>query len=89
MTVGEAAGLLGILERQVKRLLAECRRDGASALAHGHRGKRPANALDPQLENQVLQLAQATYQGFNRHHLTENLRNERRSTSLGPPWTGG
>ncbi len=29
--------------------------------------------MDPQLSKQVLQLAQNTYQGFNRHHLTEML----------------
>ncbi|HUY08139.1 MAG TPA: helix-turn-helix domain-containing protein [Candidatus Dormibacteraeota bacterium] len=39
VTVGVAAGLLGISERQVKRLRAEYRREGASALAHGNRGQ--------------------------------------------------
>ena len=73
VTVGEAAQLLGISERQVKRLRAEYRREGAGALAHGNRGKRPANALDPQLTKQLLQLAQTTYQGFNQQHLTEML----------------
>jgi hypothetical protein len=29
--------------------------------------------VDPQVAKQVLQLAQTTYQGFNRHHLTEML----------------
>ncbi len=32
----------------MKRLRAEYPREGAGALAHGNRGKRPANALDPQ-----------------------------------------
>jgi len=73
VTVGEAARLLGISKRQVQRLRAEYRRDWAGALVHGNRGRLPANAVDPQLSKQVWQLAQTTYQGFNRHHLTEML----------------
>jgi transposase len=73
VTVGEAAQLLGIAGRQVKRLRAAYRREGARALAHGNRGRRPANAADPQLAKQVLKLAQTTYQGFNRRRLTEQL----------------
>jgi len=71
--VGGAAQLLGISERQVKRLRAEYRREGAGALAHGNRRKRPANALDLELARRVLDLAETTYQGFNRQHLTEML----------------
>ena len=55
------------------RLRAAYRREGARALAHGNRGRRPANAADPQLAKQVLKLAQTTYQGFNRRRLTEQL----------------
>jgi len=73
VTLGEAAGLLGISERQVKRLRAEYRQEGAGALAHGNRGRRPANAADLELARRVLDLAQTTYQGFNRQHLTEML----------------
>jgi len=42
VTVGESAWLLGISERQVKRLRAEYRQEGAAALMHGSRGRRPA-----------------------------------------------
>ncbi|HUY09855.1 MAG TPA: helix-turn-helix domain-containing protein, partial [Candidatus Dormibacteraeota bacterium] len=40
--LGEAAGLLGISERQVKRLRAAYRQEGAAGLVHGNRGRRPA-----------------------------------------------
>jgi transposase len=73
VALGEAAGLLGISERQVKRLRAEYRQEGPTALVHGNRGRRPANAADLELARRVLDLAQTTYQGFNRQHLTEML----------------
>jgi transposase len=73
VTVGEAAGLLGISEGQVKRLRADYRREGAAALAHGNRGRRPGNAAEMGLTRRVVELATTTYQGFNRHHLTEML----------------
>jgi hypothetical protein len=43
----EAAELLGVSIRQVRRLRAAYRERGAAALAHGNRGRRPAHALDP------------------------------------------
>jgi len=73
LSADQAGQLLGLAERQVRRLRADYRREGAGALMHGNRGRKPANAVDPQLAKQVLQLAQTTYQGFNRHHLTEML----------------
>jgi transposase len=73
VTVGEAAGLLGISERQVKRIRADYRREGAAALPHGNRGRRPGNAAEMGLTRRVVELATTTYQGFNRHHLTEML----------------
>ena len=84
VTVGEAAQLLGISERQVKRLRAEYRRERAGALAHGNRGKRPANAVDLEVAQRVVELAQTTYLGFNQQHLTEMLA-EREGLHLSRP----
>jgi transposase len=69
----EAAELLGISIRQVRRLRAAYRERGAAALAHGNRGRRPAHAIDPSLAARVVELATSTYAGFNREHLTEML----------------
>jgi len=69
----EAAELLGVSVRQVRRLRAAYRLRGAAALAHGNRGRRPAHALDPGLAARVVELATSTYAGFNRQHLTEML----------------
>ena len=73
MTAREAAEILGLCLRQVKRILARYRREGAAALAHGNRGSKPHNALDAGLKRRVLELAQSTYAGYNHQHLTELL----------------
>jgi transposase len=69
----EAAELLGVSIRQVRRLRAAYRERGAAALAHGNRGRRPAHALDQALALRVVELATSTYAGFNHQHLTEML----------------
>lgn len=46
-TAKEAAELLDLSIRQVRRILAAYRKEGAAALAHGNRGRKPANATDP------------------------------------------
>ncbi len=45
MEAGGAAAVLGISERQVWRLLAAYREEGAAGLVHGNRGRKPANML--------------------------------------------
>ncbi len=70
----EAAKLLGISERHGWRILRAYRRDGPAAVAHGNRGRRPANAYPEELKARLLELAQGRYQGINHCHLTELLR---------------
>ena len=41
----QAAEILGISERQVRRIMAAYRRDGAAALVHGNRGPKPRNSV--------------------------------------------
>lgn len=72
-TVGEAAILLSLSLRQTKRLLARFRREGAAALAHGNRGRKPRHALAPEVRDRVLNLAQTIYQGLNHQHFAELL----------------
>jgi transposase len=69
----EAAEVLDLSLRQVGRLLAAYRKEGAAALAHGNRGRKPYHALNEGLRNRVLELAQSTYAGCNTQHLTELL----------------
>jgi len=69
----EAADLLDLSLRHVRRILAAYRREGAAALAHGNRGRRPHNALDTRRKEQVIALARSTYAGCNNQHFTELL----------------
>jgi len=59
--------------RHVRRLLAAYRKEGAQALAHGNRGRKPGNALDEGLKERVVELARSIYAGCNFQHFTELL----------------
>lgn len=69
----EAAEVLGLSLRQVRRLLAAYRKEGARALAHGNRGRKPYHALEHPLKEQVIGLSGTTYAGCNTQHFTELL----------------
>ena len=74
MTTEQAATLMGVSARHTRRILAAYRRDGAAALAHGNRGRRPANATPDPLATDVVVLARTRYAGVNHTHLSELLR---------------
>ena len=73
MRGGEAAVVLEVSLRHVRRLLAAYRVEGALGLAHGNRGRKPPNTLDGALRKQVIELAGSTYAGCNTQHYTELL----------------
>ena len=72
-TVAEAAASLGLSARQVRRVLAAYRQEGAAALAHGNRGRRPAHTTALEVREQVITLAQTLYAGCNQQHLRDLL----------------
>ena len=82
LDVREASRILGVSERHGWRILAAYRKEGAAALAHGNRGRRPANALGEETKEWVVELAKTRYQGFNHTHLAELL-GEREGVVLG------
>ena len=82
MTVDQAATLMGVSTRHTWRLLAAYRKDGAAALAHGNRGRRPSNTTSDTLIARVVHLARTRYQGANHTHLSELLR-EREGMDVG------
>jgi len=45
MTIIEAANMLGLSERQIKRLKKGVQTEGANALVHKNRGRSPKHAL--------------------------------------------
>ena len=82
MTTEQAATLMGVSARHTRRMLAAYREDGAAALAHGNRGRRPANATPNALATDVIRLARSRYAGVNHTHLSELLR-EREGIDIG------
>ena len=73
VTVVEAAGLMGVSERHAWRLLAAYREEGAVAVAHGNRGRKPSTTTCPSTQQRVMELAKGTYAGLSHTHLTQML----------------
>jgi hypothetical protein len=73
LTLEQAATYLQLSTRQVRRLLGGLRADGATALVHGNRNRRPANRVDDATAARVIELARTEYAGFNPVHLAESL----------------
>ena len=73
VTAVKAAGLMGVSERHGRRLLAAYRKEGAAAIAHGNRGRKPSTTTCPDTQHRVRELAEGRYAGFNHTHLTEML----------------
>ena len=71
--VREATEVLGVSERHAWRLLAAYRKEGAAALAHGNRGRRPANAILEEMKQRVVSVVRERYLGVNHTHLAELL----------------
>ena len=74
MAIDQAATLMGVSARHTWRLLAAYRKDGAAALAHGHRGRRAPNTTPEKTKAEALRLARTRYSGTNHSHLSELLR---------------
>jgi transposase len=73
LTAPEAAELMSLSQRQERRLRQAFLCDGPAGLVHGNRGRRPVHALDPELRERVVVLAECMYAGCNDQHLTELL----------------
>jgi len=71
--VREAAEVLRLSLRHVKRLLAGYRERGAAALAHGNRGRPSPKRIPEEVSERILELAKTTYADYNDTHLTEKL----------------
>ena len=57
MTLDQVAKLMGVSERHTRRILAAYREEGAAAVAHGHRGRKAANATPDAVVTSVVSLA--------------------------------
>ena len=82
MALDQAATLMGVTTRHTRRILAAYREKGVAAVAHGHRGRRPANATSDAVVAGVVRLARTRYAGANHTHLSELL-SEREGIDIG------
>ena len=57
LSVAEAAGILHLSARHVRRMLAAYEKEGPAALAHGNRGRKPAHSISEAVQAQVVDLA--------------------------------
>ena len=71
-----ASKKLGISRRQIDRLIIKYKENGKSAFIHGNRSKKPVNALDNSISEDIILLYKNKYQDWNFNHLKESLKKE-------------
>src|SRR5258708_20284743 len=81
LSVAEAAEVLDLSARHMRRILAAYEKEGPAALAHGNRGRKPAHSISAAVRAQMVDLARTTYQGCNHQHLRDLLQ-EREGITL-------
>ncbi len=73
VTITQAAELLGICERQVKRLKGGMLKEGLAFLAHKNRGLKPKHALSQETRDQIINHALQDYRKASCEHMAELL----------------
>ncbi|MEO7117867.1 MAG: ISNCY family transposase [Candidatus Limnocylindrales bacterium] len=73
LTAEEAARVLHLSVRQIRRLLRRYRDDGSAGLVHGNRDRAPAHRIPDTVRDRVIELATTRYAGVNHTHLAELL----------------
>lgn len=69
-----ASKKLDISRRQVDRLIIKYKEKGKSAFIHGNRSKKPVNALDKSISEDIILLYKTKYYDFNFNHFKEFLK---------------
>jgi len=75
-SASDAAAMLQLSVRQVFRLKARVRTQGARGVIHGNTGRRPANAKPASLLQRVLELHETKFPKYNDCHFAEALEEE-------------
>jgi transposase len=73
LTMREAAEVLGLSQRQMRRLRRAVEQRGAKAVMHGNTGRAPQHRISEAVREQVIELRRQKYAGFNDQHFTEKL----------------
>ena len=77
MTSRDAAEVLNLSERQIKRLKAGVKKDGEVFVIHKNRGRKPKHAIPGKRREEIVFLASNKYKGVNYTHLAELLREQK------------
>jgi transposase-like protein len=64
ITQGQAAALLGLTERQVRRIAKNIRLEGDTGICHKSRGKRSHNRVADKTKNKAISLCRSMYKDF-------------------------
>jgi transposase len=76
MTSRDAAEVLSLSERQIKRLKAGVKKDGEVFVIHKNRGRKPKHTIPGKIREEIVFLVRNKYKGVNYTHLAELLREE-------------
>ena len=72
-TQAEAASVIGLSDRQVRRIIRRLREEGDEGICHRSRGKASNRQIRPKIKKRVLELFRTRYADFNLVHATEKL----------------
>ncbi len=70
---GQAAKILGVSTRQVRRLKQKVKKDGIAAIIHGLKGKQSNHHIDTSIKEKALQLIRKNYIDFKPTFASEKL----------------
>jgi len=73
MTSRDAAEVLNLSERQIKRLKAGVKKEGEVFVIHKNRGRKPKHTIPGKIREEIVFLARNKYKGVNYTHLAELL----------------
>ena len=73
VTQREAVGLMGLSERQVRRLVQRVRAEGDEGICHRARGRPSNHRIPKRVKARALRLFREKYRDFNLAHATEKL----------------
>ena len=76
LSTGQATAKPGVTKQYVSKLKRAYAKKGASAFAHGNRGKPPKWKTGTEAESKVIGLYEGKYAGFNFRHFAEKLNEE-------------
>jgi len=76
LSTSQAAKVLQLSGRQMRRLLRDYVLEGELCVVHGNRGRSPANRTPDETRALVVELLKGKYVGFNDTHFTEKLSDE-------------